>query len=1075
MHQTNEESSNQGGRPEQAIADYSAALQRFDASGLDWASLSGDERALLLRALVDRGFTHGQSGRPEQAIDDYSAALQRFDASGLDWASLSGDERNILAFTMMRLIVSFADGASHSQASIRLLKALDGDVLRTWKYGLPSIRIVHWKNVVTACERWLLAQGETSSQLGLAHLRRLACVFVQQAFLRRRSTLERLHTDALARSDEMRHLVREHLGTQSRITERADELQRAIEAGKPWSGLRAWRHWRLRHSLRALDRLRRECPLLPTADELWKVCWNCARPIANEVMARHEFLDGPKTSGEILLAGVYWAARPRISRTARPWETGAEPWRLNWNELAALLKLDDIILDDQGIVSRTVRSHDWWLSQVAGAAVFALFPVDASGMEDHASKAWNELIDAWCSHGQEVLISAIDGAWHALLFEANTLLAKPAQSLPSALSGPVGKLTMCLKSFGDAEHAPDRWAKDLEQESLARSRRHTVMPVYRAPTRERPPLRSSDDLFVNQALHALAGGTVRHTLSEAIAAYLFQPFARIFAEPEIDGESLTEALGMLPDRVWKLLESPQQPARLHQILHTMMRTQVLATAQGIDSDINSSSTAQLMEDLWMLLETGRIALAGLRAPAASFELNDAAIQRLMDRLTKEFTRVKTALDLVARGEALPAGPGRAVFPPFECLDEEYTRAGIRLPLPTYTDCARQLAADEILVQVFFDVKHRARALILDAAGKLRLLRLPESVAALAWANLEDCWSNFYACSFVEEADEWFYAHHKAWHAFVAADGPAVSLLTSLVAADPAARRWRLLLPANLARLPWLGWVGSEEAASLPEVMRQKGALSLDACLSAWQRLTGEAQGEHRPQVMVESLREWPELAALALCEARLIGRHLKSEVLMTEDARMSDAVAMLQEDRPVHWVVHGEYRAHDPLGSFVRLNGCHGVRELPAWLIGAHDCRSPVALSSCFAMLVGGEAGEPLLGPVGLGPVLRTKGAPYVVGPLWESVMLASAVFYDLFYSSLTAVGAHTALTQAMSALRVMDAPTLRAWANDHGELVIQVVDEWINFVNSRGMQGPFSHPALWAQFSMLGTRECER
>ncbi|HOL65681.1 MAG TPA: hypothetical protein PLB97_10170 [Accumulibacter sp.] len=55
--------------------------------------------------------------------------------------------------------------------------------------------------------------------------------------------------------------------------------------------------------------------------------------------------------------------------------------------------------------------------------------------------------------------------------------------------------------------------------------------------------------------------------------------------------------------------------------------------------------------------------------------------------------------------------------------------------------------------------------------------------------------------------------------------------------------------------------------------------------------------------------------------------HLGTPLLASADASIDDALRMLQA--PVHWVLHGEYRAHDPLASFVVL-GDRRPRELPA-------------------------------------------------------------------------------------------------------------------------------------------------
>ncbi|HOL65682.1 MAG TPA: CHAT domain-containing protein [Accumulibacter sp.] len=135
------------------------------------------------------------------------------------------------------------------------------------------------------------------------------------------------------------------------------------------------------------------------------------------------------------------------------------------------------------------------------------------------------------------------------------------------------------------------------------------------------------------------------------------------------------------------------------------------------------------------------------------------------------------------------------------------------------------------------------------------------------------------------------------------------------------------------------------------------------------------------------------------------------------------------------------------------------------------DCRAPVSLSICYALLVGGEDAQSLLGPVGFGPLLRARGAPWVIGPLWQSNMRASALFYDVFHAERPAHGPQAALEQATRHLRTLGYRPLADWAQAQGGAMPAIVARWSEYMRAQGHAQPFAHPAYWAQFSLLGPR----
>jgi CHAT domain-containing protein len=115
-----------------------------------------------------------------------------------------------------------------------------------------------------------------------------------------------------------------------------------------------------------------------------------------------------------------------------------------------------------------------------------------------------------------------------------------------------------------------------------------------------------------------------------------------------------------------------------------------------------------------------------------------------------------------------------------------------------------------------------------------------------------------------------------------------------------------------------------------------------------------------------------------------------------------------------------------------------------------------------------------LLAPVGIGPLLRARGAPCVVGPLWASDARASALFYDAFHAALPHDGPHAALTKAMTWLRELDDTGLRAWVDSQHDAKVTAAAtptlEWCKIAPDERPR-PFANPIFWAQFSLLGGR----
>jgi hypothetical protein len=307
---------------------------------------------------------------------------------------------------------------------------------------------------------------------------------------------------------------------------------------------------------------------------------------------------------------------------------------------------------------------------------------------------------------------------------------------------------------------------------------------------------------------------------------------------------------------------------------------------------------------------------------------------------------------------------------------------------------------------------------------------------------------------------------------VAADSPASLLLLALFELAPS-QSMSLILPAELSRLPWLARAVSGTRADSGDFA--PGRIVLEASVSSW-LMARQAEAKtpttsdglgHAVYTRVPIALDQEEriLAAFGEIEAGAVSRVWGVDV--TAAGGPVELLRALQAPGPAHLCVHGAYDPFEPRNSFMSL--ANGQVTLPAWLLQGVAVLGDVGLSACESMLVGtGVDKAQWDGPVGIGPLLRAHGARTVIGPLGKSHPLVSWFFYALWYEARQALPAVQALARAQQQLRAMTYAEVKTKIRIV-PVQFDALDYALRQLAPQGAGCPFSHPASWAQFVLLG------
>ena len=420
---------------------------------------------------------------------------------------------------------------------------------------------------------------------------------------------------------------------------------------------------------------------------------------------------------------------------------------------------------------------------------------------------------------------------------------------------------------------------------------------------------------------------------------------------------------------------------------------------------------------------------------------------------------------------------------------------VATPSKCHQACAAALGPDERLVQIHFDPAGGAHALVLapgEIPGRPALtdIVLPQNLARARWGLLLNAWEasrqgRFAAWDSRDARTELANAAQPelrpeaahaaasaAWSMFVSADSPASTLLEFMLGLAP---RCTVILPAELAQLPWLARAVSGSTHGQGDFT--PGRLVVEASVSAWLRA-------RTPPDPPEHLAPPPQVTyGAAPIAVRFEGAHELSIPFGELEANavairlgsaprvaggMVEILQALKAGGPAHLCVHGCFAPFDPFRSYLSLDG--RTNTLPAWLLQCIRVRGDISLSACEAMLVGpGQDRAAWSGPVGLGPLLRARGARTVVGPLGKSHPLASWLFYELWYEARQTLPAVQALAHAQASLREMlytDVLERIKHADQQWHVPLQ---DLLNQLTPGLAAPPFAHPAHWAQFTLLG------
>jgi hypothetical protein len=455
--------------------------------------------------------------------------------------------------------------------------------------------------------------------------------------------------------------------------------------------------------------------------------------------------------------------------------------------------------------------------------------------------------------------------------------------------------------------------------------------------------------------------------------------------------------------------------------------------------------------LWEILERARIAFV----PLSRHTNLEAWFLTTGEELAQAFDNtIEIFFHFLSQGQVIPDHP----WPP---LATWLTRLEELIPTPpSITDCQTHLAANEALVQPFFDpVQQCLRVLWLDNNG-LQLRDLPTACAQ------EACWKGDNSViaqwqQFVNnyKNNRWETRGYENWGQLM--QQPAITTFADqLVSWAQANQRERLtvIFPAPLGQLAW---------ESLPSL---ENLLVREISLAHW--LTTKT---HSPSKKIAPKRWlYSDPSGLQHCmvkEIQWLAKYLGGEAT-TQTTRLQ-ALQQLATCDHIHLATHGLFQREQPLASYLSLDQ---QRDFPLWFATA--IRLPtdlIILSACESNLNGLDT-QGLLTPIGIGPALAAAGANTVIGTLWEVPGPASFLFTYHFYQLMQAhpdLPRHQLTTRARWRLKTMSVGEVEALMKeikwDEGNQACQ--KEIKNYLNIAKLANapPFEDFWCWAGFHVLG------
>lgn len=514
---------------------------------------------------------------------------------------------------------------------------------------------------------------------------------------------------------------------------------------------------------------------------------------------------------------------------------------------------------------------------------------------------------------------------------------------------------------------------------------------------------------------------------------------------------------------------------------------LLEQLQFFARDHKRATRDRTPEERWHLLELGRFALASATLKRGKMASTDD-MARFEDRvrmaLEREQLRLRDRL-----GKPGSDGNGKdcenRTFEPFDVLVSYFTQSGYLLEIAAPDAASQRLRDGELLIQLWFDASGRAHLMTLsrmNGSTDLRDAALNEKLDIVYWEELLQNWeaAQEESCAWddvkSDRVDLRSESYRLAWDFFVRADSPAsrlVDILEQLRRASPRGPQSALsiILPADLARLPWLARAVPGVEGEAPDI--RAGDWVLESSVSAWlagrHRDASEHERPESPAIMFtdENFKVGGIDVPFARLEAQAVAR------LIGGQARVADGIVelarALADFGPTHLILHGKFSPFAPMQSFLSLDGSSVT--FPIWLLQDAQVQGDISLTSCESMLIkSGEGDMAWDSPVGIGPLLRARGARSVVGPLEKIDPLASLIFYQAWFEARKTMRASKALAHAQGRLRSTSIEDVRRIASETEDaLTRNVIIQSLDSVIGDGSALPFANPAFWAQFTLIG------
>ncbi|WP_300451729.1 CHAT domain-containing protein [Accumulibacter sp.] len=1040
----------QHGRPEAAIDCDRHASQIGEPV---FAELDADGRAHVLRAFVNEGVTHGQQGRPEAAIDCYHHASQIGEPV---FAELDADGRALV------LGAFYNEGVTHGQQSqpeaaidcyhhasqigepvfaeldaggrATVLGAFVNEGVTRGQQGRPEAAI--------DCYRRASDLGApVFAELDAAGRAPVLTAFVNEgvtyylesepgqetalwtAFLAGRSGLDDrdglTQTALKAFRDALSETPSPLLGWRACVAFAHDWLSTAAGWAASPSNPRQRRRLVTLGGFLAGDAGREHrqqlAALAPELGGRQAACPKLAGWASSQVLSTLRLADADY--GWLLLARVRASlgAGERVS----DWPQQA-PWRLDPARLAEAIRLDGLWFADGG-----ERAPYAWIDDAGDRRLEArAFGTPANGFDPPTRQALRN----WHQGDPQAAIAVLDSAWQRL-----------------CATGTIDRLARWLELLGAGETAREQAVDAV---------------IYRDVERV---LRQAFGGWIDARLR---DGERDAGLNGAMASLL-----QWFSAPGPDSPGFASA------REQAMLD------RLHPYLAA--EVEALAPGGGVPGPVASDREA-----LWRALELQRYVLtsaATLGAPriAADAQALAALNTALQGELRLLFERLRRV------GQGLPELPPdrdrrEELFGVLNTLAGEIDRLGMGLAIPGPAECARALAPEESFVQVWMSANGRMQVLALTAAGSgnddpaeplLDHRVLPEDFAENAWEPLLAGWDSILQA---DPEHAWHSPAHPLlapapatsstawWNDFVAESSPATRFLAWLseqgLLTDE--RRCVVVLPARLGRLPWLaravtGVRGQPESAA--------GKLRLEISMASWlQSRSAPAESGARGHAVHLAAPSDRTDDRFGRAEAAVAARAMRVEAYPAHG--MVELVRALCAPGPAHLVVHGAFDPRKPTHSY--LSADNETPHLPAWILAALPVCGDISLSACEAMLVG-DGEHRWQGPVGIGPLLRARGARSVVGALGAADQLASLFFFHLWFAERRTKPAVEALASAQQTLRSLSLRRAQRLLKEIGGPDAPVFDTALRQQHGnakrQGWATPFADPRLWAAFTLIG------